>query len=52
LYFLLYIEISQVHLGMWDVLKVEEFKGSKFNCLQRSKVQTLKSLKSFGIWDL
>ncbi len=33
----------------------EEFKGSKFNCLWRSKVQVLKSLKSlkgFGIWIL
>jgi hypothetical protein len=42
-------------LGFTMYEMFEEFKGSKFNCLRRSKVQVLKSLKclkGFGIWVL
>jgi hypothetical protein len=35
-------------LGFTMYEMFEEFKGSKFNCLRRSKVQGLKSLKSLN----
>jgi hypothetical protein len=47
--------IGKIEKGFTMYEMFEEFKGSMFNCLRRSKVQVLKSLKclkGFGIWNL